>query len=96
MKKSIEKGNIDGARIYALNSIRRRKEQLNYLRLASRLDAVVARLGTQSSCQAIGESMGSLVKSLDGVMSVGNMEKISQTMDKFEKVFVKMEVQASL
>jgi charged multivesicular body protein 1 len=38
---------MDGARIYAENAIRKRSEQMNYLRLASRLDAVVARLDTQ-------------------------------------------------
>lgn len=47
VKKAIEKGNMDGARIYAENAIRKRSEQMNYLRLASRLDAVVARLDTQ-------------------------------------------------
>ncbi|KAF6140096.1 hypothetical protein GIB67_001837 [Kingdonia uniflora] len=95
VKKAIEKSNMDGARIYAQNAIRKRNEQLNYLRFASRLDAVVARLGSQSTFQNIGKSMGGIVKSLEGALSVGNMEKISQTMDKFEKVFVNMEVQAS-
>lgn len=95
VKKAIEKGNIDGARIYAQNAIRKRNEQLNYLRFASRLDAVATRLGSQSSVQAIGKSMGGIVKALEGALSVGNMEKISQTMDKFEKVFVNMEVQSS-
>lgn len=47
VKKAIEKGNMDGARIYAENAIRKRSEQMNYLRLSSRLDAVVARLDTQ-------------------------------------------------
>lgn len=36
VKKAIEKGDMDGARIYAHNAIRRHNEQLNYLRLASR------------------------------------------------------------
>ncbi|OVA20393.1 Snf7 [Macleaya cordata] len=96
VKKAIEKGNIDGARIYAQNAIRKCNEQLNYLRFASRLDAVVTtRLGSQSKFQNIGKSMSGIVKSLEGSLSVGNMEKILQTMDKFEKVFVNMEVQAS-
>jgi charged multivesicular body protein 1 len=51
VKKAIEKGNMDGARIYAENAIRKRTEQMNYLRLASRLDAVVARLDTQAKMQ---------------------------------------------
>eukprot|EP00250_Pteridium_aquilinum_P002620 c12842_g2_i1 orf=1-222(-) len=33
VKKAIEKGNMDGARIYAQNAIRKHNEQLNYLRL---------------------------------------------------------------
>ncbi|ONK78944.1 uncharacterized protein A4U43_C01F1280 [Asparagus officinalis] len=31
IKKAIEKGNTDGARIYAENAIRKRSEQMNYL-----------------------------------------------------------------
>ncbi len=94
VKKAIEKGNMDGARIYAQNAIRKHNEQLNYMRLSSRLDAVVARLGTQSKMQTISKSMGSIVKALDSALAVGNMQKISQTMDQFEKTFVNMEVQS--
>ncbi|XP_030945699.1 ESCRT-related protein CHMP1A-like [Quercus lobata] len=53
IKKAMEKGNIDGARIYAKNAIRKRTAQMNYLRLASRLDAVVARLDTQAKIALI-------------------------------------------
>ncbi|XP_010255025.1 PREDICTED: ESCRT-related protein CHMP1-like [Nelumbo nucifera] len=95
VKKVIEKGNMDGTRIYAQNAIRKCNEQLNYLRLASRLDAVVARLESQRNLQTVGKSMSGIVKSLEGALSVGNMEKISQTMDRFKKGFVNMEVQAS-
>ena len=53
VKKAIEKGNIDGAKIYAQNAIRKKTETLNYLRLASRLDAVVSRLDTQAKMQVL-------------------------------------------
>ena len=53
IKKAMEKGNIDGARIYAENAIRKRTAQMNYLRLASRLDAVVARLDMQAKMSTI-------------------------------------------
>jgi len=43
VKKAIEKGNFDGAKIYAQNAIRKKSEQLNYMKLSSRLDAVVSR-----------------------------------------------------
>ncbi|RWW28583.1 hypothetical protein GW17_00006939 [Ensete ventricosum] len=94
VKKAIEKGNMDGARIYAQNAIRKRTEQMNYLRLSSRLDAVVARLDTQAKMQVIGKSMGSIVKSLDAALATGNLQKMSETMDQFERQFVNMEVQA--
>ncbi|KAG0475737.1 hypothetical protein HPP92_015423 [Vanilla planifolia] len=85
---------MDGARIYAENSIRKRSEQMNYLRLTSRLDAVVARLDTQAKMQVIGKSMGSIVKALDSALATGNLQKMSETMDQFERQFVNMEVQA--
>ena len=72
VKKAIEKGNMDGARIYAENAIRKRTEQMNYLRLASRLDAVVARLDTQAKMTTINKSMANIVKSLESTLATGN------------------------
>ncbi|KAL3675496.1 hypothetical protein R1sor_025444 [Riccia sorocarpa] len=94
VKKAIEKGNMDGARIYAQNAIRKRTEQLNYLRLSSRLDAVVSRLDTQSKMMVINKSMTSIVKALDSALATNNLEKMSMTMDQFEQQFVNMEVQS--
>ncbi|KAH7301716.1 hypothetical protein KP509_23G038900 [Ceratopteris richardii] len=94
VKKAMEKGNMDGARVYAQNAIRKHNEQLNYLRLASRLDAVVARLESQSKTQAIGHSMKGIVRALQDALTVGNMQRISQTMDLFEKAFSTAEVQS--
>lgn len=94
VKKAIEKGNMDGARIYAENAIRKHTEQLNMLRLASRLDAVVARLDTQAKMNIINKSMASIVKTLDSALASNNLQKMSETMDSFEKQFVNMEVQA--
>ena len=36
MKRAIEKGNIEGARIYAQNAIRKKTETLNYLKVRQR------------------------------------------------------------
>jgi len=94
VKKAIEKGNMDGARIYAENSIRKHNEQLNYMRLASRLDAVVSRLDTQAKMMTINKSMSSIVKALDSTLATGNLQKMSETMDQFEAQFVNMEVQS--
>ncbi|KAK9996105.1 hypothetical protein SO802_020791 [Lithocarpus litseifolius] len=94
IKKAMEKGNINGARIYAENTIQKRTKQMNYLCLASRLDVVVARLETQAKMSTINKSMGNIVKSLEFSLAIGNLQKMSETMDSFKKQFVNVEVQA--
>lgn len=94
VKKAIEKGNMDGARIYAQNAIRKKNEQLNYLRLASRLDAVVSRLDTQAKMQAVTKSMAGIVKALDKAVSTNNLDKVANTMDQFERQFENLDVQS--
>ena len=42
-KKAMEKGNTDGAKIYAQNAIRQKNEALNFLRLSARVDAVASK-----------------------------------------------------
>lgn len=95
VKKAIEKGNMEGAKIYAQNAIRKRTEQLNYLRLSNRLDAVVARLDTQAKMNTITVSMGGIVKALDSALASNNLIKVSETMDTFEKQMESMEVNAT-
>lgn len=94
VKKAIEKGNIDGARIYAQNAIRKKTEQLNYLRLSSRLDAVVSRLDTQAKMQNVNKSMAGIVKALDRALASNNLEKVANTMDQFERQFENLDVQS--
>lgn len=94
VKKAIEKGNMEGAKIYAQNAIRKKTEQLNYLRLGSRLDAVVSRLDTQSKMQMINKSMAGIVKALDKALAGNNLERVAQTMDQFERQFENLDVQS--
>ena len=42
--QALEQKNPEGARIYAENSIRKKNEYLNFLRMASRVDAVSSRI----------------------------------------------------
>ena len=42
--KALQQKNIEGARIYAENAIRKKNEGLNFLRLASRVDAVSSKV----------------------------------------------------
>lgn len=93
VKKAIEKGQIDNAKIYAQNAIRKKNEALNYLRLGSRLDAVVSRLDTQAKMQTVNRSMVSIVGALERSLAGNNLERMAETMDTFEKQFESLDVQ---
>nr|DAA34667.1 TPA_inf: vacuolar assembly/sorting protein DID2 [Amblyomma variegatum] len=95
LKKAIQKNNLEGARIHAENSIRQKNQALNYLRMASRVDAVASRVQTAVTTKKVTTSMAGVVKSMDAAMKSMNLEKISGLMDKFEKQFEDLDVQAS-
>ena len=44
IKKAIQQKNVEAARIYAENAIRKKNESLNYLRMSARIDAVKAKV----------------------------------------------------
>ncbi|RHZ61878.1 hypothetical protein Glove_345g37 [Diversispora epigaea] len=93
LKKAIKQGNMEGARIYASNAIRKKNESLNLLRLSSRIDAVSSRVQTAVTMQKVTGSMASVVKGMDKAMESMNLEKISMVMDKFESQFEDLDVQ---
>ncbi|EIW72927.1 hypothetical protein TREMEDRAFT_72934 [Tremella mesenterica DSM 1558] len=93
LKQALQKGNTDGARIYAQNAIRKKTEGLNLLRLASRIDAVASRVETAVTMRTVTNSMGQVVKGMDKAMESMNLERISMVMDKFESQFADLDVQ---
>ncbi|KAJ3092331.1 Charged multivesicular body protein 1a [Quaeritorhiza haematococci] len=95
LHQAIQQGNIEGARIYAGNSIRKKNEGLNMLRLASRIDAVASRVQTAVTMRKVTTSMAGVVKGMDKAMQSMNLEQISQVMDKFEQQFEDLDVQTS-
>jgi len=96
VKKALQQGNIEGARIYAENAIRKKNESLNYLRFASKIDAVSARVQTASTMKQVTKSMSGVVKALDRALNSMELEKVSQVMDKFEKEFEDLDVHTSV
>ena len=65
VKVAIQKGNVDGAKIHATDAIRKKNEQLNMLKLSSRLDGVVSRLETQAKMNMVNKNMAGVVRALD-------------------------------
>ncbi|GAA5879231.1 hypothetical protein JCM16303_003127 [Sporobolomyces ruberrimus] len=93
LKKALQQGNNEGAKIYAANAIRKKNESLNLLRLSSRIDAVASRVETAVTMRTVTGSMSAVVKNMDRAMQDMNLERISAVMDKFESQFEDLDVQ---
>jgi len=96
LKKAIEKGNMEVARIHAENAVRKKNESLNLLRTSARVDAVASRVSSAVTTQRMTTNMAGVVKSMDSAMKSMNLEKISSLMDKFESNFEDLDVQTSV
>jgi len=95
LKKAIQKGDHDSARIFAENAIRKKNEALNYMRMSSRIDAVASRVQTAVTMKKVTQSMAGVVKAMESAMRSMNLEKVSQLMDRFEKDFENLDVQSA-
>eukprot|EP00310_Coccolithus_braarudii_P017783 CAMPEP_0183354512 /NCGR_PEP_ID=MMETSP0164_2-20130417/37356_1 /TAXON_ID=221442 /ORGANISM="Coccolithus pelagicus ssp braarudi, Strain PLY182g" /LENGTH=201 /DNA_ID=CAMNT_0025527409 /DNA_START=44 /DNA_END=649 /DNA_ORIENTATION=- len=92
VKKAMEKGDMDTARIYGQNAIRIRNTGNNYLRLASRIDAVASRLESAIKMQQVSSQMGTVVKGMDKALASMDMDKIASVMEQFEKSFDELDL----
>eukprot|EP00696_Hemimastix_kukwesjijk_P001755 gnl/Hemi2/12145_TR4149_c0_g5_i1.p1 gnl/Hemi2/12145_TR4149_c0_g5~~gnl/Hemi2/12145_TR4149_c0_g5_i1.p1 ORF type:complete len:156 (-),score=58.83 gnl/Hemi2/12145_TR4149_c0_g5_i1:257-724(-) len=71
-----------------------KNQALNFLRLASRVDAVAARVETAVKMNTLNQSMSKVVVGMSRALASCNTEQISKTMDQFEKQFEDLDVQA--
>mmetsp|Transcript_17224 Transcript_17224/g.27825 ORF Transcript_17224/g.27825 Transcript_17224/m.27825 type:complete len:205 (-) Transcript_17224:40-654(-) len=95
LKACIEKGDVEGAKIYANNAIRDKNQALNYLRLSSRIEAVSQRVQTAINMGRLTKTMGKTVKGMDKTLKSMDVEKIGKVMDKFESNFEDLDVRTA-
>ncbi|XP_031574282.1 charged multivesicular body protein 1b-like isoform X2 [Actinia tenebrosa] len=95
LKKAIQKGNLEGARIHAENAIRQKNQSLNFMRMSSRIDATAQRVQGAVTMKQVTGSMAGVVKSMDAALRSMNLEKVSALMEKFEKQFEDLDVQSA-
>merc|ERR1712002_1322105 len=96
LKKAIEKGNMEVAKIHAENAIRQKNQSLNFLRMSARVDATASRVQSALTTKKVSKSMEGVVKGMSAAMKSMNLEKISSLMDNFEKEFEDLDVQTSV
>lgn len=96
VKKALMQGNVEGAKIYAENAIRKKNESLNFLRMSSKVDAVHSKVKGAMTMKAVSKSMGGVVKALDRALNSMDLQKISAVMEKFEDQFEDLDVRTSV
>ena len=96
IKKALQQGNVDGAKIYSENTIRKKNEGLNLMRMAARIDAVHNKVQTAMMMKDITKQMGKVTKGLDSALKSMDLEKITKTMGDFEKVFEELDVHSQV
>jgi len=95
VKKAIQTKNVDTARLYAENAIRKKNESLNYLRMAARVDAVQAKVQSALTMKDVTKKMGEVTKALDKAMASMDLEQVSKVMEKFEQQFTDLDVRST-
>ncbi|XP_048191316.1 charged multivesicular body protein 1b-2-like [Perognathus longimembris pacificus] len=93
IKKAIQKGNTEVARIHAENAISQKNQAIIYLRMSARIDAVTGRVQTAVTMDKVAKSTAGVVNSMDASLRTMNLEKISALMYKFEHHFETLDVQ---
>lgn len=96
IKKAIEQGNMEGAKIYAENAIRKKNEALNYLRMASKIDAVSSKVQSAITMKGVTRNMDSVVKALGKAINSMDLQKVSAVMEQFEQQFEDLDVRTSV
>lgn len=94
VKKMIQQGNPDLARVYASNAVRKANESISLLRLAARIDAVASRVQTAITMRSVTGNMAQVVRGMNRAMESMQPDKIAAVMDTFESQFEDMDVQS--
>ncbi|CAL8262675.1 unnamed protein product [Merluccius merluccius] len=96
VKKALQQKNVECARVYAENAIRKKNEGLNWLRMASRVDAVASKVQTAVTMKGVTKNMASVTKALDKALGSMDLQKVSAVMDKFETQVQNLDVHTSV
>merc|ERR1712046_52600 len=96
IKKAMEQGNKEGARLFAENAIRQKSQHMNFLRLSARIDAVSSKLGNAVQMNMVSEKMRKITQKLGPSMNAMNTAQMAQNMGEFEDLFDDIAVRTAI
>merc|ERR1719362_1290161 len=96
VKKAMEKGQMDVAKIHADTAIHKRNAGNQMLKLASRLDAVVNRMESMLKQKQVTKMLSTVSKDLDPMINNNTLTKMSFAMDRFEQQFQNLDIHSKV
>lgn len=84
VKKALQQENVECARGCAENTIHKKNEGVNWLRMASRVDAVASKVQTAVTMKGVTKNTAQVAEALDRALSATDLQKVSAVMDRFE------------
>ncbi|CAO2592961.1 Charged multivesicular body protein 1a [Lemmus lemmus] len=78
VKKALQQKNVECARWYAENAILKKNESVNWLRMASRVDAIASKVQTAVTVKGVTKNMAQALSATD-------LQKVSAMTDRFEQ-----------
>jgi charged multivesicular body protein 1 len=92
LKKAMQAGNLEAAKIFGESCIRKQKEGNNYLRLAARVDAAASKVHTAAQMQSVTKALQSAVKGMDKLLTSMDPVQVAVAMEKFEQQVENLDV----
>ena len=96
VKKCIEKGDYEGAKLAASDAIREKNSGKRYKILSSKINTVVSRLKAAYQNQKMTENMTSLTQKLMDATKGMDIVTMTETMSNFEKMFDNLDVNSNM
>ena len=96
VKKCIEKGDYEQAKLAAADAIRQKNMVRRYRVLSSKVQTVAQRLQTAYQNQKLSEQMQSLTQQLLGAGNMMDIVKMTETMSNFEKLFDNLDINSNM
>ena len=87
MKKAMVNNRLDVAQTHATSAIMLKTSSAQFLRMASKVEAVSIKLSAAVKMRNVTASMAQITKIMSKALKTMNLEKIQMTMDKFEETF---------
>merc|ERR1712159_627429 len=96
IKKALEQGNMEAARLYTENTIRKNRENMNYQKLSARAKAVASKLDSAVQINRVSAKMSKITQKLGPTMNAMSTPEVAKNMGDFESMFEDMEVREQM